>query len=435
MTGPTPSGLELRDFSVRYGPHLAVSGVTVSVAPGEVLALAGPNGSGKSTLIRAVATRTSGVSGFAAVDGARLDGLSAVERARRVAWMPQEEPTGDNVALTDYVEYGRYAHIPRWTGASPADRAAVREAIREADLERFADRGLLELSGGERQRARLARALAQDAPVLLLDEPTAHLDVGHQLELLERVRAHARRQDRAVLVALHDLNLAARYADRVAVLAHGRLQTVGPPLEILSPDLLADVWGVVAELRNDPTSGLPYLIPRLPRAPRVAPPGAPSSFRVHVVGGGGSGGPLFRGILDLGCDVSAGILPLFDSDTELARELGLAAAVELPFRPIASETLERLDSLLASADAIVVAPFPVGASNLANLDHLAGWVGRRPTLLVDHPEGPVWDYADGRGTVALERLRGLGAERARDVAAAVEWVRERRLRPATPAAR
>ncbi len=427
-------GLEVERLTVRYGDQVALSEVSLEVPPGEVLGLAGPNGSGKSTLIRAVATELAQVRGEVRVLGRPLAGLRPIERARRVAWMPQEEPPGDNVPVSDYVEYGRYAHLARWSGSTPEDDRVIAKALEEVDLTAFANRGIHELSGGERQRARLARALAQDTPVLLLDEPTAHLDVGHQLEVLERVRSHARRHQRAVLVALHDLNLAARFTDRVAVLAHGRLRSVGPPEEVLSPELLAAIWGVVAELRQDPRSGLPYLIPQLPAPPLRPPPGRARPFRVHVVGGGGSGAGLLRAVMEHGWDLSAGVLPLFDTDSELARELGVPAAFELPFAPIGGEALGHLDALLELADAIVIAPFPVGPSNVANLEHLVPWASRRPILLIDPARGARWDYADGRGATARSRLIAAGATVVADSGAAIGWLAGRSASGPTPPA-
>ena len=421
---PEPS-LEVVRLSVRYGQRWALRSVSVRVAEGEVVALAGPNGSGKSSLIRAVATALPASGGEVRVRGHRLQGLSALERAREVTWMPQEESLGDNVSLADYVEYGQYARHSRWRPPSESDRAGVRAALRTVDLEALAARGVLELSGGERQRARLARALAQDTPLLLLDEPTAHLDVSHQLEVLERIREYARSTRRAVLLALHDLNLAARFADRVAVLSRGRLRTVGPPAEVLSPELLSEVWGVVAELRRDPASGLPYLIPRLPGPAAPEREGPLRSFRLHVVAGGGSGGPIYRAAVDRGWEVSTGVLPLFDSDSEVAAELGLTAAVEVPFAPIGGEALDRLDQLLGPAQAIVVAPFPVGPTNLANLEHLLAWVERRPVLLIDLPPGAPWDYTGGRAETVRGRLVAEGATCVPDVASAIRWLDER----------
>jgi len=422
--GPSdgPEELAFEEVSIAYRGRPAVRSVSLTVRPGEVVALAGPNGSGKSTLIRAAVGLAEGSRGLVRVGGYDVRRASPVERARRIAWMPQEEPLGDNVPLADYVEFGRYAWIPRWTPPSPSDRAAVQRAIAEVDLAALAHRGIAELSGGERQRARLARALAQDTPVLLLDEPTAHLDIGHQLEVLERIRSFAHRERRSVLIALHDLNMAARFTDRIAVLSHGRLVALGAPAEVLSSELMETVWGVVAEIRRDPASGLPFLLPRLPHARAEGRPTPLGRPRVHLLAGGGSGAPLMRALFDRGYEVSVGVVPLFDSDTELAQELGLPVVAELPFAPIGAEALERLDRSLEAAAAVVVAPFPVGPTNLANLERLRSWVGRRPIALVEQPPGTRWDYADGRATEVREELLRNGATRVADLGAAVEWV-------------
>ncbi|MGP8078579.1 MAG: ABC transporter ATP-binding protein [Thermoplasmata archaeon] len=414
-------GLRVDRLSVVYGDRLAVREVTFSVGPGEVVALAGPNGSGKSSLIRAAVGLATRSGGHLEVEGVSDRFGNARDRARRVAWMPQDEAPGENVPLEEYVGYGRYAWTPRWALPSPADRAAVRRAIAELDLGPLASRGMAELSGGERQRARLARTLAQDAPVLLLDEPTAHLDIGHQLDLLERIRTHARREQRSVVVALHDLNLAARFMDRVAVLSHGRLVAIGPPADVLSPALLEEVWGILAELRQDPRTGQLYLLPRL--APgRETPRTAPPRRRVHLVAGGGSGSSVLKALFERGYDLSAGVLPLFDTDTELARELGLPIAIELPFAPIGPEALERLDRLLAEAGAIVVAAFPVGPTNLANLERLRDWTGRRPVALVEQPSGEAWDYTAGRASALREELIARGAVVLPSLEAILDWL-------------
>ena len=234
MSETSGSGLGIADLSVHYGDRPAVSAVSLEVAPGEVFALAGPNGSGKSTLIRAVATDLEGTVGEVRAAGRSLGGLRPPERARLVAWMPQEEPPGDNVPLADYVEYGRYAHLARWSASSAEDRAAVATALEEVDLTALAQRGIHELSGGERQRARLARALAQDAPVLLLDEPTAHLDINHQIEILDLARRLTDRKGLATLVVLHDLNLASQYCDSLLLLSAGRPLAAGSPAEVVT---------------------------------------------------------------------------------------------------------------------------------------------------------------------------------------------------------
>ncbi|MCI4337754.1 MAG: ABC transporter ATP-binding protein, partial [Thermoplasmata archaeon] len=253
--------VEVEDLSVRFGARSALSRVSWTASAGELVALAGPNGSGKSTLLRACLGLLAPTQGTVRLFGTDCGQLSIRERARRVAWVPQEEAPRDNLRLIEYVLFGRYAHLPPFTGESADDRRTAERALAEAGLADRADSGILELSGGERQRLLLARALAQETPLLLLDEPTAHLDIGHQLDLFERVRRQVRDRGLCAIAAMHDLNLAARFADRILVLSHGRLVSDGPPESVLSVPLLREVWGVETELRRDPHSHRPYLLP------------------------------------------------------------------------------------------------------------------------------------------------------------------------------
>jgi iron complex transport system ATP-binding protein len=431
MIGTSEWALSIEGITVRYGDRSAVRSVSFGVRAGEMLALAGPNGSGKSSLLRAAVGLTGPAAGVVRVEGVPVAELDLRARARAIAWMPQEEPLGDNISVEEYVLYGRYAHIPRFATVSAMDRRAAARALAEADVGDLARRGMAEVSGGERQRVRLARVLAQEAPVLLLDETTAHLDMGHQLDVLARVRAIARREHRAVVLALHDLNLAARFADRVAVLSHGHLVAHGPPSDVLSPALLAQVWGIVAVLRRDAATGLPYLIPELPGARTGAHPPSPRAPRVHLVAGGGSGVALLPQLADAGYELSVGVVPLFDSDTALAEEIGVRTVVEVPFAPVGPEARERLSEMLDAADAIVVAAFPVGPTNLSNLEDLLPFPARKPVLLLEPPGRGEWDYTGGTATRTRERLRAAGAITVRDIPSTLALLDERLLhRPA-----
>lgn len=433
MSGEPPAVLIDR-LTVRYGARTAIAELTLRAAPGEVVALTGPNGSGKSTLLRTVLGLQAATSGSVRVRGDDVADLSLLERARRLAWAPQEEPVGENVPVIDYVRFGRYPHVARFARETESDEAAVEHALRQVDFWEGRSRGIRELSGGERQRVRLARALAQETPVLLLDEPTAYLDIGHQLEILGRTRAIAREESRCVLVALHDLNLAARFADRIVVLSHGRLVAHGTPPEVLSPELLADVWGVVAELRRDPRTHLPYLIPVLPadRIERATAPGRRWMARVHVVAGGGAATELIPRLAREGFEVSVGAVHLFDTDAELGERLGVAMAVETPFAPLSPPVVAHLEGLLEAANAIVVAPVPAGPANLANWRTLAAWSGRRPIALLPVPSDGSWDFTGGEATRIRADLIAAGAAELPSVDAVVDWLRQRVV-PRAPA--
>ena len=401
--------VRLRQVTVRFGERTALHGVDLAVRRGEFVALAGPNGSGKTTLLRAVLGFLTPQEGEVELLGTKVADLGVRERARRVAWVPQEESPRDDVPIRDYVLYGRYAHLGPLEGESAEDQRLVDTVLRDVGLADRALDGILSISGGERQRAILARALAQETPVLLLDEPTSHLDIGHQLDLLERVRQLSRRRGVTVIAALHDLNLSARFADRIFVLSRGRAYADGTPAEVISEELLVRVWGVVADLRRDPRSGAPYLLPH-----RVVFPSPPSNVPpllgpVHVVAGGGAGSPYFRTLVDEGFRLTAGALHLLDSDFETAEVLGIPTAVEVPFAPLGAEVRARNREFLAAARAIVVTPFAVGPSNLANLEDLLPFTPRTPTFLLRRPADPPWDFTGGQATEVLASLTRNGA--------------------------
>ncbi|MCI4324820.1 MAG: ABC transporter ATP-binding protein [Thermoplasmata archaeon] len=406
MTDPGAPGLTVTGLTVRYRTLTALHGISLGVRPGEVLALAGPNGSGKTSFVRAVVGLAPVAEGRVEFGGRALASLSLEERARTIAWMPQEEPVGDNVPLREYVLYGRYPHSPRFAPVREQDRVIADRLLTELGFSDRAHVGIQELSGGERQRVRLGRVLAQETPVLLLDEPTAHLDMGHQLDLLERVRRLAHVEGRAVVAALHDLNLAARYADRVVVLQRGRIVADGLPSTVLSPALLRDVWGVTADLRTDPRTGLPYLIPRLIPAD-LRPSASPPFRRVHVVGGGGSATPILRALTAEGHRVTLGVVALFDSDAETAAELDVPVVAEIPFAPLGEEARAKNRDLLNEAEVIVVAPFPIGPGNLPVLEDVLDVAGRVPTYLVESPTPSARDFTGGLGASRLAALRPL----------------------------
>ncbi|MHB1931655.1 MAG: ABC transporter ATP-binding protein, partial [Thermoplasmata archaeon] len=215
--------LELDRVSASYDARPALHRVSFHADPGEVVALTGPNGSGKTTLLRAILGLLPLQGGRISIGDRSTDRLTIRERARWFGWMPQSEPIRENIRVRQYVLYGRNPWIGAWESEGEEDHRAVDRALAAVDLSVAPERGILELSGGERQRALMARVLASEAPFLLLDEPTAHLDIGHQIDLLERVRSLCHREQMVALVALHDLNLAARFADRIVTLHRGRL--------------------------------------------------------------------------------------------------------------------------------------------------------------------------------------------------------------------
>lgn len=237
----TPA-LELRGVTARYGARTAVADVSVDVPAGSWLGIIGPNGAGKSTLLKAV-VRVAGHDGEILVGGRPAAAMSRRELARAVAYSPQSPVLPERLTVLDYVLLGRTPHLGPLAGEGPHDLAVVEQSLRRLDLAGSAGRRLQTLSGGERQRAVLARVLAQQAGLLLLDEPTTGLDVGHAQQLLELVDRLRREDGTTVVSTLHDLTLAGQYADHVLLLDGGAVVASGAPSEVLTAERLATHYG------------------------------------------------------------------------------------------------------------------------------------------------------------------------------------------------
>ena len=255
--------LEAREISVNYGMREAVKGVSLSAVPGEVVVIIGPNGAGKSTLMRALNGALVPTRGEILLDGKRLRSLARRAVSRRIAVVAQEAELRFPVTVLEFVLGGRYAwsSTGAWGWETERDVEIARTAISETGLEDFSGRLMNELSGGERQRAVLARALATEAAILLLDEPTANLDLAHQATVLRLVRARCDKLKAAAVVVTHDINLAAEFADRALLLKGGQTLAAGSPREVLTPRILRELFDIEVLVDAHPITGAPRITP------------------------------------------------------------------------------------------------------------------------------------------------------------------------------
>lgn len=253
--------LDVHALSVAYGSRPVLTEISFSLPAGQILGVIGPNGAGKTTLIRALSGVLPLTGGQVRVGGRDLAALKPAERARQVAVVPQARNLPPAFTGWELVLLGRTAHL-NWLGQTTAqDNECVRLALSRARAADLADRRVGDLSGGEQQRLLLARALAQEAPLLLLDEPTTHLDLQYQIGLLDEVRDLVQTAGLTVVVALHDLNMVSRYADQVALLVEGRLRVHGTPAEVLDPELLCEVYHLPLQVLHTAASGRPVILP------------------------------------------------------------------------------------------------------------------------------------------------------------------------------
>ncbi len=258
--------LYIENLSVSYGTRRVLTDVSLEVNSGEVVALIGPNGAGKSTLVRAI-------SGVIPVESGRIHSnvfsrssvnllsISPMQRARSLAVVPQSASMPPAFTVWETVLMGRTPYLNFLGQVSAKDEAIARLALQKVDALDLSERRVGELSGGEQQRVLLARALAQSTPILLLDEPTSNLDLHYQVSFMETVSVLAHRDNLAVLVALHDLNLAARYADRVALLVDGEIKATGTPRQVLTPELISTAYHLPVQVILHPFADVPLVIP------------------------------------------------------------------------------------------------------------------------------------------------------------------------------
>jgi iron complex transport system ATP-binding protein len=391
-----------------YGTQDIVKAISCSFAPGTFTGIIGPNGSGKTTLLRAF-SRVIPSSGILELDGKAVSDHTLAELGMALGFVPQDEARPFSYTVMQVVLMARYARTSRFASLLPEDYSRCHRALAQTGVAHLADRSIRTLSGGEWQRVLIARALAQDTKVLLLDEPTSHLDLSHQSDVLSLMRDLAE-SGATIIGVFHDLNLAALYCDRLIMIQNGQMVADGPPAQVLTPEKIRHVYGAEVVTSCHPATGRTFLMPV------KTANGNGSALRplnVQVISGGGSGSDLLRFLAGKGLSVSAGILATTDSDYLTATALEIPCIPVLPFSQIPAHALEKLRTILAKADKIVLSVHPVGTGNLPVLQVLRDI---NPARIIIHlPAGREfvsYDFARGAAATAYQDLRTAGAHTA-----------------------
>src|SRR5438874_5135832 len=365
MVEGEPNLLDVAGLTFGYVKQPLLYAVYLQVQAGEMLGLLGPNGSGKTTLLRLISGVIRPQQGKVVLEGRDLHQWGRRGAARRIAVVPQELHMPFAFTVEHMVGLGRTPFVNFLGSQTKHDQSIVQEAMQAAGIDTLAPRFFNELSGGERQRVMIGMALAQEPRLLLLDEPTSHLDIKYQIDMLELVQRLNRERSVTVIAALHDLNLAARYFPRLVLFQRGIVADAGPA-EVLEPQLLKRVYGIdvqVGILRGaEHLSVLPPGVGELEDKSEQEP-----QSKVFVMAGGGSGERLMRALADAHIPFIAGALNIGDSDHTLALRLANEVITEQPYSPISPETMEHIDTSLTNVKLLIVCPMPVGPGNLALL--------------------------------------------------------------------
>lgn len=395
--------LEARDLSFSYGRKPILQGIDLDCRQGEVLGILGQNGSGKTTLLRLLAGYLRPDRGTVCFrDGRDIALMGTGDLARIRAVVGQSAGVSFDFPVTDFVMLGRTPYLPRFGRETAHDFMIVEQALELTDTSHLQDRLVSQLSGGELQRVTIARALAQEPEILMLDEPTSHLDVRHQLEIMELLEELSLRM--TVITIIHDLNLAFRHCGRVALLHRTHLHSCGPPEEILTTGAINEVFSVRASLAEEPGTKNSLLSFSLP-------PAGPDrkAMRVHVICGGGYGRAVLHALSGRGYLVSAGALNEGDVDLEVARHLGCRVITAPPFSRIGPDERRQLEECCRGADALVVVAMPVGEGNLENIRFARDHTSSLPVILYTSTASLTdLDYTGGEGATLYADLSTQG---------------------------
>ncbi|MBS4007306.1 MAG: ABC transporter ATP-binding protein [Clostridium sp.] len=395
------------NLTFNYADHPVLREISFGVESGTFFGIIGPNGSGKTTLLKLLSRVLFPGSGLVELGERTLNSFSQNELAKVMAVVAQDANVGYLFSVEEIVMMGRTPYLGRFRSETLNDYAIVRHAMELTGSFELRQRKIAELSGGERQRVMIARALAQQPKVLLLDEPTAHLDIGYQQEILDLVKRLCLTEGLTVIAVLHDLNIAAYYCSELLLLEQGAIAAVGSPAHVLTTENIARVYKTAVLVSPHPLLGTPT-ISLLPTN-RASLPKEKKS-RIHLLAGGGSAGELMRDLREAGYFLSVGVLNVGDSDWEAARSLDLQLVAEAPFSAVTAERHEQNLQLIREANAVVLAEIPIGHGNLLNLKAALTALSEGKTVyLLEEDAKRQRDFTQGEGQKLLAEIKQCGA--------------------------
>ncbi|MCW4010243.1 MAG: ABC transporter ATP-binding protein [Candidatus Bathyarchaeota archaeon] len=397
--------LKIENVACYYDSAKILEDVCFSVETGTFLGILGPNGSGKTTLLKSISRVLKPRKGTIVLDNSDIYSMKNTDVAKSMAVVPQDSNITFSFKSFDIVLMGRTPHLARLASEGAKDIAIAKQAMEYTGTIHLANRLITELSGGERQRVIIARALTQQPKILLLDEPTSHLDISNQLEIMDLLKQLCVEKKLLIVGVFHDFNLAARYCDSIIMLKDGKIVAAGKASETLTCENIRNVFGINVIVNKHPVTDLPFVIPvSKPKDQRQR------SLSVHLISGAGTGSTLMKILTDSGYNVTAGVLNVLDTDFSTAQYLKIPVVSEAPFSPVTEKAQKANLEMIRKASIVVLASVPFGSGNLQNLEAAKEALKAGiATYVLDEVPIEIRDFTGGKAKTLFSELKKLGA--------------------------
>ena len=386
--------VEVNKLDFFYGKNHTLKNISFKVGKGEFLGIIGPNGSGKTTLLKIIDNLLKPNAGFIKIDGENIDNFKLRELAKKIAYVPQITSVTFEFTAYEIALMGRNPYIGKFQVETIEDYEIIHKIFELTNCIEIANRNFNDLSGGEQQKIIFSRALVQEPKILLLDEPTTHLDIYNQIEYMELLKKF-QNEGLTIIMVVHDLNLAAQYCDRLILMSEGEIHSMGPIEEVLTEDNIKEVFNIHVITHKSYITDSIHIVPYLKFIKETHP------VRIHIICGGGSGAKILH--LFKNFKVSVGVLNTADSDYEVANLYDYQIITEKPFSPISKESYIEVLRVLEDVEYIIFCNFPIGIGNLRNLECLLET--EKKIIIYEETDIELRDFTDGKAKKMYEELK------------------------------
>lgn len=392
--------LEIKDLVTKIEEKKIINNIHLNLSKGEFLGIVGPNGAGKTTLLRSITNVLKPIDGKIKINNKNIENMNRKEISKIMSMVPQNSFISFPFKAKDVVLMGRSPYKGRFDSINEEDRKEAKKYMNLTNTWQFRDKKVNELSGGEIQRISIARALVQNPQILLMDEPTSHLDLNHEFNVLSLIK-ELQEDGLSIISVFHDLNLASRFCDRIIILKKGKIFSKGKPKKILTTENVSKVYGANVIVKKNPTTNNPYIIP----VSHSHKNKKKRKHSIHVVCGGGSGSRLIKLLTEEGYDPSVGVINVLDSDYETSNSLDLDIISEAPFSPISKEAFQENNKMIKNSEIIILTNLTFGKGNIRNLKSIKESLKNQKLIIIEKKPVRERDHTNGEAQKIYKELK------------------------------